>query len=117
MLAKVCSAAVQGIEAYPVEVEVNVGWGDSSVVVIGLQHQSLEVGHCWLCLLPYAPERFGGSVSHFPTWQESPFTGHVSQRCGQNVIRGAGWPRLIESRVFLLQKPDQVRHNFTLGPF
>jgi len=28
MLAKVCSAAVNGIEAYPVEVEVNVGWGD-----------------------------------------------------------------------------------------
>lgn len=34
MLAKVCSAAVQGIEAYPVEVEVNVGWGDSSVVML-----------------------------------------------------------------------------------
>src|SRR5690242_464024 len=27
MLAKVCSAAVNGIEAYPVEVEVNAGWG------------------------------------------------------------------------------------------
>ena len=32
MLAKVCSAAVQGIEAYPVEVEVNVGYGDTNVV-------------------------------------------------------------------------------------
>jgi hypothetical protein len=28
MLAKVCSAAVSGIEAYPVEVEVNAGYGD-----------------------------------------------------------------------------------------
>src|ERR1022692_4263762 len=29
MLARVCSAAVNGIEAYPVEVEVNVGYGDN----------------------------------------------------------------------------------------
>ena len=29
MLAKVCSAAVNGIEAYPVEVEVNAGYGDT----------------------------------------------------------------------------------------
>ena len=29
MLAKVCSAALTGIEAYPVEVEVNAGWGDT----------------------------------------------------------------------------------------
>ncbi len=36
MLAKVCSAAVQGIEAYPVEVEVNVGWGDTNVAIVGL---------------------------------------------------------------------------------
>ena len=33
MLAKVCSAAVNGIEAYPVEVEVNAGWGDTVVVI------------------------------------------------------------------------------------
>ncbi|HXG46578.1 MAG TPA: YifB family Mg chelatase-like AAA ATPase [Methylomirabilota bacterium] len=36
MLAKVCSAAVQGIEAYSVEVEVNVGWGDTRIVIVGL---------------------------------------------------------------------------------
>ena len=36
MLAKVCSAAVNGIEAYPVEVEVNAGWGDTVVVIVGL---------------------------------------------------------------------------------
>ena len=35
MLAKVCSAAVNGIEAYPVEVEVHAGWGDSMIVVAG----------------------------------------------------------------------------------
>jgi hypothetical protein len=29
MLAKVCSAAINGIEAYPVEVQVNAGFGDS----------------------------------------------------------------------------------------
>lgn len=36
MLAKVCSASVQGIEAYPVEVEVNAGWGDTRIVIVGL---------------------------------------------------------------------------------
>jgi len=36
MLAKVCSAALQGIEAYPVEVEVNAGWGDTLIVIMGL---------------------------------------------------------------------------------
>src|ERR1041384_3629797 len=35
MLAKVCSAAVTGIEAYPVEGEVNAGWGDPLIVVVG----------------------------------------------------------------------------------
>ena len=34
MLSKVCSAALNGIEAYPVEVEVNSGWGDTIVVMI-----------------------------------------------------------------------------------
>ncbi|MEN9573646.1 MAG: hypothetical protein RL514_1501 [Verrucomicrobiota bacterium] len=36
MLAKVCSAAVQGIEAYPIEVEVNVGWGETNIAIVGL---------------------------------------------------------------------------------
>jgi len=34
MLAKVCSAAVNGIEAYLIEVEVNAGCGDTLIVVI-----------------------------------------------------------------------------------
>src|SRR5579862_4151229 len=36
MLARVCSAALHGIEAYPVEVEVNAGWGDTRIVIVGL---------------------------------------------------------------------------------
>ncbi|MEI7730341.1 MAG: YifB family Mg chelatase-like AAA ATPase [Verrucomicrobiota bacterium] len=36
MLARVCSAAVNGIEAYPVEVEVNEGHGDTMTVIVGL---------------------------------------------------------------------------------
>ena len=36
MLAKVCSAAVSGIEAYPVEVEVNAGYGDTLLIIVGL---------------------------------------------------------------------------------
>ncbi len=33
MLSKVCSAALNGIEAFPVEVEVNAGWGDTLIVI------------------------------------------------------------------------------------
>src|ERR1051325_3329088 len=39
MLAKVYSAAVQGIDAYPIEIEVNAGegaWGDLITVIVGL---------------------------------------------------------------------------------
>ncbi|MGV3754594.1 MAG: YifB family Mg chelatase-like AAA ATPase [Verrucomicrobiota bacterium] len=36
MLAKVCSASVQGIDAYPVEVEVNAAYGDLKIIVVGL---------------------------------------------------------------------------------
>src|SRR5215468_1055633 len=42
MLAKVCSAAVNGIEAYPVEVEVNAGWGDTIIVIVGLPDTAVK---------------------------------------------------------------------------
>ena len=42
MLAKVCSAAVNGIEAYPVEVEVNAGFGETIVVIVGLPDAAVK---------------------------------------------------------------------------
>ncbi len=42
MLSKVCSAAVNGIEAYPVEVEVNAGYGDTLIVVVGLPDAAVK---------------------------------------------------------------------------
>src|ERR1051325_4396397 len=42
MLAKVCSAAVNGIEAFPVEVEVNAGWGDTNIVIVGLPDTAVK---------------------------------------------------------------------------
>lgn len=42
MLSRVCSAAVNGIEAYPVEVEVNAGWGDTLIVVVGLPDTAVK---------------------------------------------------------------------------
>ena len=42
MLARVCSAAVQGIEAFSVEVEVNVGWGDTLIVIVGLPDAAVK---------------------------------------------------------------------------
>ena len=35
MLAKVCSATVNSIEVYPVDVEVNAGFGDTLIVIVG----------------------------------------------------------------------------------
>jgi magnesium chelatase family protein len=42
MLAQVCSASLNGIEAYPVEVEVNAGWGDTLVVIVGLPDAAVK---------------------------------------------------------------------------
>ena len=42
MLARVCSAALNGIEAYPVEVEVNAGYGDTLVVIVGLPDAAVK---------------------------------------------------------------------------
>jgi len=42
MLSKVCSAAVNGIEAYPVEVEVNGGTGDFQILVVGLPDAAVK---------------------------------------------------------------------------
>ena len=44
MLAKVCSAAVTGIEAFPVEVEVNVGYGDTFIALVGLPDGGVDLG-------------------------------------------------------------------------
>lgn len=42
MLSRVCSAAVNGIEAYPVEVEVNAGWGETLIVIVGLPDAAVK---------------------------------------------------------------------------
>ena len=42
MLAKVCSSAVNGIDAYPVEVEVNAGYGDTIIVIVGLPDAAVK---------------------------------------------------------------------------
>lgn len=42
MLAKVHSAAVLGIDAYSVEVEVNSGWGQPAVVIVGLPDAAVK---------------------------------------------------------------------------
>src|SRR3954466_9152671 len=42
MLARVFSSAVNGIEAYPIEVEVNSGFGDSVIVIVGLPDAAVK---------------------------------------------------------------------------
>lgn len=42
MLSRVCSAAVNGIEAYPIEVEVNAGYGETIIVIVGLPDAAVK---------------------------------------------------------------------------
>ncbi len=42
VLSRVFSAAVNGIEAFPVEVEVNAGWGDTIIVIVGLPDAAVK---------------------------------------------------------------------------
>ncbi|HTH50097.1 MAG TPA: YifB family Mg chelatase-like AAA ATPase [Candidatus Limnocylindria bacterium] len=42
MLAKVCSAAVSGIDAYPVEVEVDANFGQTNIVIVGLPDAAVK---------------------------------------------------------------------------
>src|SRR5882757_11274944 len=42
MLSRVLSAAVNGIEAYPVEVEVNSGYGDTKIIIVGLPDAAVK---------------------------------------------------------------------------
>lgn len=42
MLATIHSAAVLGIEAYPVEIEVNAGWGQPAVIIVGLPDAAVK---------------------------------------------------------------------------
>ena len=42
MLAKVFSAAVNGIDAYSIEVEVNAGYGDTIIVIVGLPDAAVK---------------------------------------------------------------------------
>jgi magnesium chelatase family protein len=42
MLSKVCLAALAGIDAYPVEVEVNAGYGDTLIIIVGLPDAAVK---------------------------------------------------------------------------
>jgi magnesium chelatase family protein len=42
MLAKVYSGAVYGVDAYPVEIEVNAGHGDPSIIIVGLPDAAVK---------------------------------------------------------------------------
>jgi magnesium chelatase family protein len=42
MLAQVYSGAVFGVDAYPVEIEVNAGHGDPQIVIVGLPDAAVK---------------------------------------------------------------------------
>jgi len=42
MLARVCSAAVSGIDAYAIEVEVNCGYGETFIALVGLPDTAVK---------------------------------------------------------------------------
>jgi len=59
MLPKVCSAAVNGIDAYPVEVEVNAGCGDRLLCGRGTGADQPRLPSAFIIQLPtsHQPER------------------------------------------------------------
>ncbi len=42
MLAKIYSAAVYGVDAYEVEIEVNVGSGEPKIIIVGLPDAAVK---------------------------------------------------------------------------
>jgi len=42
MLAKVCSVAVNGIDAFAVEIEVNCGYGETYIALVGLPDAAVK---------------------------------------------------------------------------
>jgi hypothetical protein len=46
MLAKIYSAAVYGVDAYEIEIEVNGAGGDPNIVIVGMIYSITEVC-CW----------------------------------------------------------------------
>jgi len=42
MLSKINSGAVSGIDAYPIEIEVNAGYGDPKVIIVGLPDAAVK---------------------------------------------------------------------------
>ncbi len=66
MLAKVCSAALTGIDAYPVEVEVNAGYGDTLIIIVGLPDAAVKGCRCKRIPRPRhnCPRQFRLQTSH-----------------------------------------------------
>ena len=63
MLARVCSAAILGIDAYTVDVEVDISNGLPSFATVGLR-ESVDP--------PALQNRFGGGASNYETKPISP---------------------------------------------
>ncbi len=70
MLAKVRSAAVVGVDAVPVEIEVNAGGGDPKAVVVGLPDTAVKesIDRVWTAMINsgYAPPRGRTTVNLAP---------------------------------------------------
>ena len=56
MLAKIYSAAVYGVDAYEVEIEVNVGPGKPVMIIVGLPDAAVKESR----------DRFNGTANGFP---------------------------------------------------
>ena len=77
MLARVLSAAVNGIEAYPVEVEVNCGWGDTVVVIVGLPDAAVKESRDRVL---DGADQFRLQISHGPLHHQSGASGREEGR-------------------------------------
>ena len=70
MLAKIHSGAVYGVDAFPVEIEVNAGGGDPKVIVVGLPDAAVKesTDRVWTALINsgYLPPRGRTTVNLAP---------------------------------------------------
>ena len=74
MLAKIYSAAVYGVDAYEVEIEVNVGGGTPNIIIVGLPDTAVKESRDRVTTAITNPK-----AAFMPWWKRLPVWSEVNQ--------------------------------------